>query len=173
MKMLYEGQQVDVLEQRQRSSTVLFLNGEQKNAVDNKKLKPIKETRLQRAQRRLGELSPERISDTLISHLQRTGVDVRVFWAEAADTPVRNQLSALGITVPEDIRPIRSGAKGSNLIQYGVSAEVRFSVPEDTSVLPEGYRLENDNTVYVPRVGFALGLVVAGFPINCYTAYPV
>jgi hypothetical protein len=135
MEMLYEGQQVDVLEQRQLSSTVLFLNGEQKN-VDNKKLKPIKQVRVPLWQKQV---------DTRVSDLPSTDTEllnaaiasvsyVRVYCDEEHEDDAKQLFDREGIIYPENWRGTEGGKYGGFTRQRSLSANIR--IPR--SVLSDG-----------------------------------
>jgi hypothetical protein len=99
----------------------------------------------------------------------REDVKLRFSWPAEVHDAVIERFKELMIPMPADVRPMDSGKFGGEPM-YGLSTELSYPAPQDSTSIPEGARLsENGKRIEISRVTFSTGLRKAGFPVNVYT----
>jgi hypothetical protein len=112
--------------------------------------------RADRANKKIASYEPELIEDEIVDYLRAHNppVEVRFSWPTSADAAFRMKLEELGITLPENARPMDSGKFGGKPM-YAPSSEV--------------YGLEDEDFPTKGTLPFALKLAKEGFSIHVAT----
>lgn len=116
----------------------------------------IDASRVERANKKISSYEPESIDEATLSYLRTHNppVEVRFSWPVSADAAFRAKLDELGITLPENSRPMDSGKFGGKPM-YAPSSET--------------YGLEGEDFPTKGTLPFALRLAKEGFPIHVAT----
>ena len=95
-------------------------------------------------------------------------VNIRIHYPKHAETFVFDLFSREGITLPEDIRALDSGARGGTTIQRTLAGEMWFPTPMNKSILPESHKTMGGITK-ISQLAIILSVLKAGFAITKYT----
>jgi hypothetical protein len=97
-------------------------------------------------------------------------VSIRIHYSPHGEERAHIFFSEHGITLPDDIRPVRVGLRGGRTEQRSVSGCIEFPTPDDQSILPEGAHTFGGRT-RIETLGTVIAVLKIGFPITCYTKF--
>jgi len=140
--------------------------------IASKNIEAVNGTRLVPTVNRSAKYKPVRPSELSSLFLEtltatKEQVKIRVLYPKHAEERVQDIFSSAGVSLPEDIRAIDSGARGGQTIQRDWAAVVWF--PE-TPAAPEGSKQDSSHPGFMmnSRRDVVLGVLKAGFPITDY-----
>jgi hypothetical protein len=160
-------EQVNVLEQRPTLSQVEYSDGRVcwvKNERLTENLVTVRKGGVYKP------VQPSELSSVFLETLAETRerVEIRVHYPKHAEGQAQETFSKAGVSLPEDIRPLDSGARGGQSVQRDWAAVVWF--PE-TPTAPEGSKpVEGRPGIMMnSRRDVVLAILKAGFSITDYT----
>jgi|SRR5271157_1665607 len=166
--MYYGTEEVEVLNRRPCLSQIEFKDG-RITTVKNEELSDF--VRTKKIYKPL-DVKPAELSEVFLQSLVevRNQVHIRVHYPKHAEAHIQETFSKAGVSLPEDIRALDSGARGGFTTQRDWAAVVWFPAIAGVQ-MPNGTKkdLSNVDRLINSRRDIVLAILKAGFPITDYT----
>lgn len=119
-----------------------------------------------RVRAKLSDPLPVTVSAAFFEHLRASGYKLRLLYNAKVETGVKNWFNDNGLTLPTDIRPVKSD-------MASVSGSLTFPAPANDSILPNLRYKTYGSRLVVNDVRLVVALMKAGFTLNSYAKQEV
>lgn len=112
----------------------------------------------------------ENLSSAFLEYLVdvKDQVDIRIHYPVHVESFVFDLFSREGLALPDDIRPLDSGARGGTTTQRTLAGEMWFPTPTNKAILPQPHKIVGSITK-VSQLAVILSVLKSGFSITKYT----
>lgn len=166
--MFYGTEEIKVIERRPCLSQIEFKDG-RISTVKNEELSEFVRTKKTYTP---VDVHPAELSSAFLQSLAavRERVRIRVHYPKHAEGHLQETFSKAGVMLPDDIRPLNSGARGGQTTQYDWAAVVWFPILEGVQT-PDGTKADTNaqGVLMNSRRDVVLAILKAGFLITDYT----
>ena len=111
------------------------------------------------------------ISEALLEHIRRDGVDIRIMAAPEHKETLERMLRLVGSSLPTSFECVAVGDNGGTTRPYAPGFVCVFKTPPDGTTLIR-FRDEGNGNVSTASTAFALSLIKHGFPITIWKGKP-